>query len=288
MDWGTEYFGSGTGSKGDRIDSVALLNPEWKSRTKSFSGLFGYAKKLSETDQKKAQKVRENLETYLNELTKAYDTVKDYDKEKQKTSKLWGEITLGFLACERWMQNVQINKVPRDIELSLVRKTGRLQSYIHLESLAALSDVSKEYDNLIAQAKVSGDVKHPLVYYDKGRELMFKNKWYDAKQEFIKYERLMVGKDDRCRNPCDDNCYYYLSYCQEQINAQNITADNNPILSKNPYASVIGTPKNEYQKLYEQWKVKYPPSKKAYDSISPLKKDKVKSPVTSPPEQKKK
>jgi len=60
-----------------------------------------------------------------------------------------------------------------------------------------------------------------------------------------------------------------------------------PVLSKNPYASVIGVPKNDYQKQYEAWKIKYPPSTKAYDSIAPHKKI-AKSPVGSPPEQKKK
>jgi len=147
---------------------------------------------------------------------------------------------LGFIACERWMQNVNLAREPRDLEASLVRKTGRLQSCIFIESLEILSDISKEYERLIAQAKISGDVKHPLVYYEKGRELMFQNKWYDAKQEFLRYESLLGVDAKRCRKPVDDNCYFYLSYCQEQINIQKITAENNPILSRNPYASIVG------------------------------------------------
>jgi len=263
MDWGSFFTNNKT-----KLDNVAKLNPKWESKTENFKGLFGYASKLSASDKKKAEQVRQNLERYLEAITKAYDTIKGYTREQQEKSKLWSEVNLGFVACERWMQNVKIGREPRDLEASLVRKTGRLQSYIILEALELLSDVSKEYERQINQAKLSGDVKHPLVYYEKGRDLMYQNKWYDAKQEFLRYEALLEVDQKRCRKPADDNCYYYLSYCQEQIIAQNITAENNPILSQNPYATVVGEHKNEYKKKHEDWVKKHKPSQDAIHSIS--------------------
>jgi len=257
-----------SGSNKAKIDNVSKLSPKWASKTDNFTGLFGYASKLSATDKKKADQVRANLERYLEEITRAYDTIKGYNREQQENSKLWAEVSLGFVACERWMQNVKIGREPRDLEASLVRKTGRLQSYIILEALEQLSDVSKDYERQIAQAKISGDVKHPLVYYENGRALMYQSKWFEAKQEFLKYENMLSVDAKRCRKPQDDNCYYYLSYCQEQINAQRITPENNPILSQNPYATVVGEHKNEYKAKHEAWVRQHKQSQDAIHSIS--------------------
>jgi len=163
-------------------------------------------------------------------------------------------------------------KTPRDIQESLKRKTGRLQSYIILESLEQLSEASKGYEKLLAEAKQKGDVQeHPLQFYTNGKELMYKMQWYDAKQEFIKYERRLETKDSRCRKPEDDNCYLYLSYCEEQLRMQNITPETNPILSQNPYASVVPDErKNKYEIKYREWIAKHKRSDSALMSSAGL------------------
>jgi len=42
-------------------------------------------------------------------------------------------VTLGYLAAERWMQAVNENKIPRELEISLLRKRARLQALIKAE-----------------------------------------------------------------------------------------------------------------------------------------------------------
>jgi len=76
MDWAKAWFS--TGSNKAKVENVSKLNPKWVSKTDNFTGLFGYASKLSATDKKKADQLRANLERYLEEITRAYDTIKGY------------------------------------------------------------------------------------------------------------------------------------------------------------------------------------------------------------------
>jgi len=217
-------------------------------------------------------------------------------KNKKKKSRLWAEVHLGFIACERWMENVKVGKVPRDIEESLKRKCGRLQTFLTLEALEKLSDASKDYQKMIEEAKLEKDAKHPMLYYEKGKELMGKNLWYDAKQEFLTYSKFMELEESqreefeksllqyksieevdkrrkekektfKCRKPEEDNCFCYLSYCEEQMKLQGVEEDNQSILSQRPTCSVVPDErKNPYEKRYREWRAKHKPSKAAIDS----------------------
>jgi len=203
-------------------------------------------------------------------------------QKKKKKSHLWGEVALGFQACETWKDAIVADRVPRDIEKSLTRKTGRLQSYIFVESIDRLTGASKEYEKQIAEAKLRGDSRHPLILYNKGKTLMYDNKWYEAKQVLLQYVRHLEVEDkeretksdfkSKCRKPEEDNSYYYLSYCEEQLQMQNITEDNKAIMSQHPTASIVpdGERKNQYEKKHREWVAKYPPTDLALQSRAGL------------------
>jgi len=259
-----------------------------KHETKAppISGIVLYVEKLYEKNAKDTKVLKENLERYLLELTKTAETLELYkdDAKKQKQSRLWKEVNLGFMACELWMKAIEKEKVPRELEKSLKRKTGRLQVYITLEANEQLGEAQASFDQLLEDAKNTPDaLKHPYVFYHQGKEYFANCQWYEAKQEFLKYAKLLEAGDNRCKKPSEDNCYYYLSYIEEQMNIQKLT-------SPDPTLSCVIVPdrrSNEYEKKYQKWIVDHPPSDSAVfsrgrPSSTPKKEEKTKSPPTTP------
>jgi len=230
---------------------VASVKKSWGKTLPAFRSIFTYAITLGRTDPKKADQIKAGLERYLIELTKTSETLKGYTEDERKKSNLYKEVTLGFLACEAWMKNIEQNRMPRDIEESLVRKTGRLQNYVTLEIVEKLSEVSIAFNRMVADLKAKGDEKHPYIYYHNGKVYIEQMKWMEAKQSFLNYEHFVQAKDPRVRKPEEDNFYYYLSYIQEQINLQNKEVCD-------PIVTIVETPDNKYEKKYQQWLKDHP------------------------------
>jgi len=188
----------------------------------------------------------------------------DITRTKKKVSNLWKEVDLGFRACDAWNLALTHNREPKDILVSLPRKTQRLFDKIKSEPLDLLTDVSKEMDKLILELEAKGDKTHPQIFYKKGKQLMGKAEWLDAKNCFLTYERYALAKDSRCLNPSDDNFYFYLSQIQKQMNAQQ---KDNPDLKFTVVTP--GNDSNPYEKKYKEWKEQNPPSASALMSQAP-------------------
>jgi len=80
--------------KKEGLDKLAKLHSKWELQRGSLKELFGYAKKLagsSKTEDKTAaENIKKNLERYLTELSRAYDTICQYTPKKKKKKSFMG------------------------------------------------------------------------------------------------------------------------------------------------------------------------------------------------------
>lgn len=136
-EWGYDIFDQ---KYNQDLTRLSLLSSSWLKRQHAFFGLFKYAYDLRFTKPQEAENINENLKNYLFDFVAAEKFLKYYSPEEQRASNLWGEVHLGYIAAERWMQNVDINRVPRDLERSLLRKRARLQSFLEIAELANPND----------------------------------------------------------------------------------------------------------------------------------------------------
>jgi len=134
------------------LTRLSLLSSSWLKRQHAFLGLFKYAYDLRPTKPQEAENINENLKNYLFDFVAAEKYLKYYlySPEDQRASHLWGEVNLGYIAAERWMQNVDINRVPRDLEKSLLRKRARLQSFLEIaETVVNTNDILVTINRLV-------------------------------------------------------------------------------------------------------------------------------------------